>query len=71
MNSFFKTLTILLAALAFSGVIFQSNLLAAKAPNIVFIFADDLGYGDLGCYGHPYAKTPHLDQLAKEGNRFT
>ncbi len=71
MNSFFKTLTILLAALAFSGVIFQSNLLAAKAPNIVFIFADDLGYGDLGCYGHPYAKTPHLDQLAKEGTRFT
>lgn len=39
-------------------------------PNIVFIFADDLGYGDLGCYGHPYAKTPALDQLAREGTRF-
>lgn len=44
---------------------------AAVRPNIVFMFADDLGYGDLGCYGHPYAKTPVLDQLAKEGTRYT
>lgn len=42
-----------------------------QPPNIVFMFADDLGWGDLGCYGHPYAKTPALDQLAKEGTRFT
>ncbi len=42
-----------------------------KLPNIVFIFADDLGYGDLGCYGHPYARTPTLDKLASEGTRFT
>ena len=34
------------------------------------MFADDLGYGDLACYGHPYAKTPALDQLAKEGTRY-
>ena len=40
-------------------------------PNIVFLFADDLGWGDLGCQGHPLAKTPHLDQLAREGSRFT
>ncbi|WP_013629293.1 sulfatase family protein [Rubinisphaera brasiliensis] len=40
-------------------------------PNVVFMFADDLGYGDLGCYGHPYAKTPAIDQLAAEGTRFT
>ncbi len=44
---------------------------AAKTPNVVFIFADDLGYGDLGCYGHPQAKTPHIDRLAKEGVLFT
>lgn len=41
-----------------------------RPPNIVFMFADDLGYGDLSCYGHPYAKTPNLDKLAKEGTRF-
>lgn len=40
-------------------------------PNIVFMFADDLGYGDLACYGHPYAKTPALDRLASQGTRLT
>jgi arylsulfatase A-like enzyme len=40
-------------------------------PNVVFLFADDLGWGDLGCYGHPYSKTPHIDRLAQEGTRFT
>ena len=43
---------------------------AAERPNIVFILADDLGYGDLACYGHPYAQTPNLDRLAAEGTRF-
>ncbi|MFM1768957.1 MAG: hypothetical protein RJA22_1486 [Verrucomicrobiota bacterium] len=40
-------------------------------PNVVFILADDLGWRDLGCYGHPYHETPHLDRLAREGMRFT
>jgi|GEM_PF-22252 len=40
-------------------------------PNIIYILADDLGYGDLGCYGQKYTKTPHLDQLCKEGMKFT
>lgn len=43
----------------------------AKQPNIVVIFADDLGYGDLGCYGHPTILTPNLDKMAAEGVRFT
>jgi uncharacterized sulfatase len=40
-------------------------------PNIVFILADDLGYGDLGCYGQRRIETPHIDRLAREGLRFT
>jgi arylsulfatase A-like enzyme len=40
-------------------------------PNLVFILADDLGYGDLGCYGQKQIRTPHLDRMAGEGIRFT
>lgn len=43
----------------------------ALKPNIVFVLADDLGYGGLGCYGQKKIKTPHLDQMALEGMRFT
>jgi N-acetylgalactosamine-6-sulfatase len=42
----------------------------AAAPNIVFIFADDWGWGDLSSHGHPWLKTPHLDRLAREGIDF-
>jgi arylsulfatase A len=44
---------------------------AKDRPNVVVIFADDLGYGDLGCYGHPTMRTPRLDRMAREGMRFT
>jgi len=43
----------------------------AKQPNIIFIMADDLGYGDLGCYGQKHIRTPNIDRLAVEGMRFT
>lgn len=42
-----------------------------RLPNLIIIFADDLGYGDLGTYGHPTIQTPHLDRLAEEGAKFT
>ena len=44
---------------------------AARRPNIVLIFADDLGYGELGCYGQTKIETPHIDRLARDGARFT
>jgi len=43
----------------------------AKRPNIIFILADDLGYGDLGCYGQQTIRTPNIDRMASEGVRFT
>jgi arylsulfatase A-like enzyme len=45
--------------------------LAAKAPNVVVILADDMGWGDLGCYGSTAIPTPHIDRLAREGVRLT
>jgi arylsulfatase A-like enzyme len=44
---------------------------AKDRPNVVIIFADDLGYGDLACYGHPTIRTPNLDGMARQGMRFT
>jgi arylsulfatase A len=44
---------------------------ATRRPNIIIILADDLGWGDLGCYGHPSIRTPNLDRLAAQGMRFT
>src|SRR5688572_18616523 len=44
---------------------------APVRPNVVFIMADDLGYGDFSCYGAKVVATPHCDRLAREGRRFT
>lgn len=44
---------------------------SVSKPNIIYIMCDDMGYGDLGCYGQPYISTPHLDRMAEEGMRFT
>lgn len=42
-----------------------------RTPNVILIYADDLGYGDVGCYGATLVKTPNVDRLAREGVRFT
>ena len=64
-----KTIRLILAFLALTCTSFASD---AKKPNIVFILADDLGYGDLGCYNKDSKiPTPNLDRLAREGTRFT
>jgi len=65
---------LLVAAMA--AVLIRPGLCAedrspARAPNVVLILADDLGYGDLGCYGHPRFQTPRLDRMAAEGVRLT
>jgi N-acetylgalactosamine-6-sulfatase len=57
-------LSLLLIAMA-------APLAAADRPNVIFILADDLGWSDLGCFGHPQIKTPNLDRLAREGTLFT
>ena len=59
-----------LAATALS-ILPRSHPPPADRPNILFILADDLGYGDLSCYGRPDYRTPHIDRLAREGLRFT
>ncbi len=61
-------------ALSLILLLSAGTLLAAdmeRNPNIIFIMADDLGYGDLGCYGQREIRTPNIDQMAREGMRFT
>ena len=63
---------VILAVLFFLLMGSQQNLFAQKKkPNIIFILADDLGYGDLGCYGSTRIITPNIDALAKSGTKFT
>ena len=49
----------------------EAETAGRRQPNIIFILADDLGYGDLGCYGQQHIRTPNLDRMAAEGMRFT
>ena len=63
-----RTLLLTILALTLTEHSFASE---AIKPNIVLIFVDDMGYGDLGCYGNEVHETPNIDRLAAEGQRWT
>ena len=64
MNSLIRTVLLLLALTAVS-------VAQDRPPNVVVIFGDDIGYGDVGVFGHPTIKTPNLDRMAHEGQKWT
>lgn len=66
-----KTILAAVSSVAFNSSAIAQMPAAPHRPNVVFILIDDMGYGDLGCYDANAAKTPRIDQLAREGIRFT
>ena len=54
-----------------AGAAFAQKQASSDKPNIIFILCDDMGYGDLACYGQKYIQTPNLDRIAAEGVKFT
>ena len=69
MNRHLQALCALTTALSLLTPI--AGLDGAERPNVVYILADDLGWGELGCYGQKWIRTPHIDRIAREGIRFT
>lgn len=71
----YLAVTVFYAALCAIGVCLPPNAAhsaeASRRPNVVFILADDLGWGEVGCYGQQRIPTPHIDRLAREGRRYT
>ena len=67
MNNLFKSILLLLCFVSCK----QKQVLRNEKPNVIIIFTDDQGYNDVGCFGSPDIKTPHLDNMAKEGAKLT
>jgi arylsulfatase A-like enzyme len=65
-NRFILAISVVLSAITFADVWAQE-----RKPNFIVILADDLGYGDVGCYGADNVATPHIDRMAQEGTKFT
>ncbi len=70
-QSYWLLLSFLISLTTFGQNVSTTVSRNPKRPNIIYILADDLGYGDLGCYGQKIVKTPNLDKMAREGTRFT
>jgi arylsulfatase A len=66
-----NALRALVAAIAFALLSLSAVAATPARPNLIILLCDDLGYGDLSCFAHPTIRTPHLDQLAREGVKFT
>ena len=71
MSSLLKAAPLLLLGALPAPVVAGEREVSAPAPNIVLIIADDLGYGNLGCYGQKHIQTPALDRMAAGGMKFT
>ena len=69
-DKFNRSVSILLGAMSLC-ILAASTANANERPNVIFVMADDLGYGDLGCFGQSEMRTPNIDRLAEEGMRFT
>jgi arylsulfatase A-like enzyme len=68
LRSVVSTAAVIAAGFALSA---EAAVAAGERPNVVILFADDMGYGDPSCYGHPRIRTPHIDSLATDGLRLT
>ena len=71
MKKFVFLISVLFLSILLNSCNNSSKVQSNEKPNIIYILADDLGYGDLSCYGQNHFQTPNLDQLAAEGMRFT